>query len=237
MLIKRGFKSLAEGLSSLLYPRLCLNCRTTVSHAQVPQLCLTCQADLALTDHWLLPENALTDRLAGRLPLTFGAALLSFSTGTVCQQLIHALKYHHRSEIGVQLGQQLGELLADHAALRDLDGIVPVPIHPDRRHERGYNQAEEIGKGLAQALAKPMYPHALQRRIFKGSQTKKTRFERVEHTRAAFGCGSGDFRDKHLLLVDDVLTTGATLDFCGNILLEHHPGLRISVTTLAITNG
>ena len=187
-----------------------------------------------MTEHWLLPENALTDRLTGRLPLAFGAALLSFNTGTACQQLIHALKYHHRPEIGIQLGQQLGEFLVDNEALVDLYGIVPVPIHPDRRHERGYNQAEEIGKGIARALNKPMFPAALRRQVFKGSQTKKTRYERVENTRESFAIGKGQFAGKHLLLVDDVLTTGATLDFCGNLLLEHHPDVKISIATLAI---
>jgi ComF family protein len=185
----------------------------------------------------LLPENELTDRLAGRLPLTFGAALLSFNTGTVCQQLIHALKYHHRPDIGVELGQRLGTLLQEHPALQDLDGLVPVPIHPDRRHQRGYNQAEEIGRGISLALGKPMFSDALLRRSFKGSQTKKSRFERVENTRESFGIGTGDFAGKHLLLIDDVLTTGATLDFCGNVLLEHHKDLRVGIATLAIAGG
>ncbi len=234
MSIKRELRSLAEGLTTLLYPRLCLNCRSVVRQSQTPQLCATCQAALAYTEQWLLPENALTDRLKGRLPLTFGAALLAFGTGTVCQQLIHALKYHHRPEIGLQLGEQLGEILVKQAVLADLQGIVPVPIHPDRRHDRGYNQAEEISKGIARVLGKPMFPEALRRKVFKGSQTRKSRFERVENTRESFAAGKGDFSDKHLLLVDDVLTTGATLDFCGNILLEHHPGVRISIATLAM---
>lgn len=234
MSIKRTLHTLGDGLWTLLYPRLCLNCQRTVSTGQRPQLCISCNNDLALTDHWLLPENAATDRLVGRLPITFGAALLSFSTGTVCQQLIHALKYYHRPEVGVQLGEQLGELIKEHPALRDLDGIVPVPIHPRRRHERGYNQAEKIAEGIAAVLGRPVYFEALRRVSFKGSQTKRTRYERVENTRESFGLGRGDFAGKHLLLVDDVLTTGATIDFCGNVLLEGHEGLRLGVATLAI---
>jgi len=234
MSIKRQFQLLGEGLAGLVYPRLCLNCRQHVTRDQKPQLCLPCRSDLALTEHWLLPENGLTDRLTGRLPIVFGAALLSFGTGTVCQQLIHALKYYHRPEIGVQLGEQLGALIKEHPLLLDLDGIVPVPIHPERRHTRGYNQAEEIGRGIASILARPQYSDALRRTSFKGSQTKKNRYERVDNTRESFATHRGDFSGKHLLLVDDVITTGATLDFCGNLLLEQHPGLRISVATLAI---
>ncbi len=234
MSIKRTLHTLGDGLMTLLYPRLCLNCQRTVTAGQRPQLCISCNNDLALTDHWLLPENAVTDRLVGRLPITFGAALLSFSTGTVCQQLIHSLKYYHRPEVGIQLGEQLGEMIKEHPALRDLDGIVPVPIHPRRRHERGYNQAEKIAEGIAAVLGRPVYANALKRVVFKGSQTKKTRYERVENTRESFGLGQGDFTDQHLLIVDDVLTTGATIDFCGNVLLEGHKGLRLGVATLAI---
>lgn len=237
MSIKQELRDLADGLATLLFPRLCLNCRQSVTRGQPLQLCVPCYSDLAETGHQDLPENELTDRLAGRLPIACGAALLYFNTGTVCQQLIHALKYHQRPDIGRELGKRLGERLLEHPALRDLDGIVPVPIHADRRHQRGYNQAEEIGLGLVQVLGKPMYPDALYRRHFKGSQTKKNRFERVENTRESFMIGKGDFAGKHLLLVDDVLTTGATIDFCGNILLDHHPGIRISVATLAIAGG
>ncbi|MEM9928438.1 MAG: phosphoribosyltransferase family protein [Bacteroidota bacterium] len=234
MSIKREIKTLTTGLISLLYPRLCLSCRKVISHNQTPQLCANCQNELAYTQQWLLPENALTDRLAGRLSLTFGTSLLYFGKGTVCQQLIHALKYHHRPEIGQQLGEQLGKRLADQSALADLHGVVPVPIHPKRRHERGYNQAEEIGKGVAQALNIPLFPEALRRQVFKGSQTTRSRLERVENTKSSFINGKGNFSGKHLLLVDDVLTTGATLDFCGNLLLDHHPDAKISIATLAI---
>lgn len=234
MSIRRTLHTLGDGLMTLLYPRLCINCQRAVTAGQRPQLCISCNNDLALTDHWLLPENEVTDRLAGRLPITFGASLLAFSTGTVCQQLIHALKYYHRPEVGVQLGEQLGELIKEHPALRDLDGIVPVPIHPKRRHERGYNQAEKIAEGMATIIGRPVYPKALKRVSFKGSQTTKTRYERVENTRESFGLGEGDFAGKHLLIVDDVLTTGATIDFCGNVLLAGHEGLRVGVATLAI---
>ncbi|TXF87679.1 ComF family protein [Neolewinella aurantiaca] len=234
MSIKRTFHTLGDGLMTLLFPRLCLNCQRAVVAGQRPQLCIPCNNDLALTNHWLMPENGVTDRMVGRLPVTFGAALLAFNTGTVCQQLIHALKYYHRPEVGVQLGEQLAELIKDHPALQDLDGIVPVPIHPNRRHERGYNQAEKIAEGMATVLRKPVYPKALKRVVFKGSQTKRTRYERVENTRESFGTGEGDFAGKHLLLVDDVLTTGATVDFCGNILLASHEGLKLGVATLAI---
>ena len=185
-------------------------------------------------DSRLQPHNELTDRLTGRLPLEFAAAAYTFRDGTVCQRLIHALKYHHRPDVGRQLGVRFGALLAEAPVLSDLTGIVPVPIHERRRHERGYNQAEAIADGLGDALQVPVYSRALSRSAFAGSQTTRSKFERLENVRHSFTLGRGDFAGGHLLLVDDVMTTGATLDFCGNILLEAHTDLRLSVATLAV---
>lgn len=237
MSIRSRTVALARGLGSLLYPTLCLNCRRPVTDDQEPQLCISCGGDLALTRHWEIPENQVTDVFKGRLDVQSGNALYTFNTGTACQSLIHALKYYRRPEIGEQLGELLGKKLKDHPALKDLNGIVPVPIHPARRHTRGYNQAEKIADGLAKSLGVPTYNHALKRTSFTGSQTKKTRFERVQNVEKVFAPGNGDFAGKHLLLVDDVITTGATLDFCGNILLEHHPGCAISIAALAMTEA
>ena len=233
--LARGWRDLAAGFTTLLYPRLCLNCRRPVGPRQTAQLCAGCWSQLSFTEYWTLPANPLTDRLAGRVPLTFGAGLLHYHRGNVTQRLIYALKYHHRPEIGVELGQLLGERLREVAALADLTGVVPVPIHGRRRHERGYNQAERIAAGVSNALGVRVYPQALRRREFRGSQTRRNRYERVDNTAQAFGPGRGDFRGGHLLLVDDVATTGATLDFCANTLLAQHPDLRLSVATLALT--
>lgn len=237
MSIKSRTLALANGIRSLLYPSLCLNCRKAIGYGQVPQLCLSCLEELSLTRHWELPENPVTDLLRGRLDIQLGTALYFFNTGTVCQSLIHALKYYHRPEVGVQLGKILGYQLRGHPALTEVAGIVPVPIHPKRRHSRGYNQAEKIAEGLAGVLQVPVYPQALRRKSFKGSQTKKNRYERMQNVAEVFALGKGDFGGKHLLLVDDVITTGATLDFCGNLLLDGHAGAQLSIATLAMTEG
>ena len=222
-----------RGLGSLFFPNVCLNCQTATVRA-ADLLCVACEAQLPLTDSWQQPENDVTDRLAGRLPVVYGASAYTFRDGTVCQQLIHALKYHNRPDVGRQLGRRFGEVLENVPELTDVTALVPVPIHRRRRHERGYNQAEAIAQGLGEALGKPVVSGALRRRSFRGSQTKRTKLERLENVRDSFAIGMGDFRDGHLVLVDDVLTTGATLDFCGNVLIDHHPGLRISVLTLAV---
>ena len=223
-----------RGLHDLVFPNVCLSCSAPLTGSG-QLLCPVCETELVASDSPEQPANELTDRLAGRLPVTYAAAAYVFTEGNVCQRLIHRLKYHHRADVGRGLGERLGRRLATKTVLADLHGIVPVPIHPRRRHERGYNQAEVIGEGLSTALGIPVYAEALRRRSFRGSQTKRGKLDRLANVRDSFATGSGAFAGRHLLLVDDVMTTGATLDFCGNLLLAAHPGLRLSVATLAIT--
>lgn len=234
MSIKGRAIALGRALRSLLYPTLCLNCTRPVTGEQRPQLCISCASRLALTRFWEIPENPVTDTMLGRLDLEMGVGLYHFTTDSACQSLIHALKYYRRPDIGVQLGEELGRKLKNHPALKDLNGIVPVPIHPARRHVRGYNQAEKIAEGLAKELGVPTFHHALRRTSFSGSQTKKNRLERMENVSKAFALGKGDFTGKHLLLVDDVITTGATLDFCGNLLKEGFTDCKLSIAVLAV---
>ena len=228
-----GLATILRGLGSLFFPHLCLACRRSLS-SRDQLLCVACTAEMPLSDSYSRPENALTDRLEGRFPLVSGAYAYTFREGTVCQRLIHALKYHDRSDVGVTLGRELGTYLQASEPLRDLSGIVPVPIHARRRRQRGYNQAEEIARGLAESLQVPVHADALRRTEFRGSQTRMGKLERLENVRSSFTVGKGDFAGAHLLLVDDVLTTGATIDFCAHALLEAHPDLRLSVATLAV---
>ncbi|WP_116107755.1 ComF family protein [Lewinella sp. IMCC34191] len=228
-----GLGELFRSLGSLFFPSLCLNCRRTLASPD-ELLCVRCGNEMPVSDSYRHAENAVTDRLAGRFPLTFGAHAYTFREGTVCQALIHALKYHDRPDVGVALGRQFGTILQTAETLHDVAGIVPVPIHRRRRRQRGYNQAEKIAEGLAEALQVRVYPRALRRTAFAGSQTKMGKLERLENVRHSFTAGEGDFTGAHLIIVDDVLTTGATLDFCAHALLEKHAGLRVSVVTLAV---
>ena len=232
-MINLRLSSLWQDAIGLLYPTLCLQCRTPIKRGTRPELCLECFTELSYNTTWNQPENDVSDRFAGRLRITHAATLLHYKTGTATQELIHALKYYHRPEIGEQLGVELGQKLRMLPHLRNVAGLVPVPIHPGRRRQRGYNQAEEIAKGLSAVLDVPIYADALVRTQFKGSQTKLSHFERVQNVADSFGIGVGDFSGQHLLLVDDVVTTGATLDFCGNLLVEHHAGCRVGIAALA----
>lgn len=226
----------SEELISLIYPKLCLVCEKGLPAKDEGHICFSCLQSLPYTDYYLLPENPVTDRLAGRIPLVFGGAYCYYRSKGSMQPLIHALKYYNKPEIGNRLGSDYGLQLKGVKALADVDYLLPVPIHPKRLHERGYNQAEKIAQGIAQRLNKPVLTDALVRRKFEASQTKKGLDERARNVSEVFGVATSARLDKrHVLLVDDVLTTGATIEACADSLLAAFPNIRISVAMLGIT--
>ncbi|MEL6356192.1 MAG: ComF family protein, partial [Bacteroidota bacterium] len=198
------------GLESLFFPRICLGCDKGLDNNEA--ICLSCREKLPYTNFHLLPENPVTDRLAARIPLTFGGAYLHYRSGTRTQRIIHALKYYNRPGIGTELGKLYGEELQNVVALADISGIIPVPLHPKRYHQRGYNQATYFARGLADSLQKEVWGNALKRRTFEASQTQKDRLNRARNVSNTFVAGHRDCDHQHVLLVDDVLTTGATLE-------------------------
>ncbi|PSR12691.1 MAG: ComF family protein [Bacteroidetes bacterium] len=220
----------------LFYPRLCLGCGHNLPPA-AELLCVTCQYQLPQTEQHLSAENAFTDIFLGRIKLETGAALYYFSKSGRVQHLIHQLKYEHKPEIGTQLGLQYGRQLKEQPHFQTIDAVVPVPLHPQKQHQRGYNQAAEFGKGIAEGLAIPLWPEALARDLYTSTQTKKSRLDRIENVLAAFTLNQPQLlAGKHLLLVDDVLTTGATLEACATRILEA-PGAKVSMVTLAMAGG
>jgi len=233
--ILRTLRSFGYALDGLLYPQLCQSCERQLPAEAPDALCLTCLASLPYTNYHELTENPITDRLAGRIPLTFGGAFLFYRPNTKTQRLIPALKYYNRPEIGHELGRQYGKFLKNVAVLRDVTGIIPVPLHPRRQHQRGYNQALRFAEGLADSWEKPVLAAALKRQVFEASQTRKGLQERIKNVAQTFvATGRPALADQHVLLVDDVLTTGATLESCAEALLEKYANLRISVATIAL---
>jgi ComF family protein len=218
---------------SLIYPRLCPACARTLA-AGLDFLCLSCQQSLPETQFHQQPENAFTDRFIGRVPVVHAAALYYFSKGTRVQRLIHQLKYEQRPDIGHLLGAYYGPQLRTQPTYQSVTAIVPVPLHPRKQHQRGYNQAEAFARGLATAMQIPCQPQALRRTTYSSSQTTKSRTERLASVLEAFA-RRDDYapQQPHFLLVDDVMTTGATLEACALRLLEI-PGAQVSMATIAI---
>lgn len=226
-------KTLSEDVLSLFFPQLCLACRQRPTPAR-ELLCFSCQLRLPQTHFHLEAENDFTQRFWGRLPIRNGAALYHFIKGGRAQQLIHQLKYAGKRRVGLELGRYYGRQLRRSPHFEGIDLIVPVPLHPRKRRRRGFNQSACFAAGLAESMRIPWRETVLERRYFTGTQTRKSRMERMANVLDAFRLARPALaRGRHVLLVDDVLTTGATLEACGARLLEAGD-VELSMATIGI---
>ena len=226
-------KDLKEGFISLFYPRLCLACgKNSPPTKQI--ICVNCQYYLPKTNFHIEKENNFTDRFWGRFPLYTGAAMYHFIKKGRVQHLIHNLKYNNKPEVGYFIGLKYGEILKEASLYKDVDVIIPVPLHPKRERQRGYNQSEAFARGLAESMEIRYYSKVLVRTIATTSQTKKSRIERLKNVETAFQLIRPEIlQGKNVLIVDDVLTTGATLEACALKILEISK-VRISLATIGI---
>ena len=216
-----------------LYPKLCLACNTK---APIPKewICMTCDFKLPKTNFHLNKENKLTERFWGRTKIETGAALYFFKKGSRTQNLIHNLKYHGKSEIGIILGNKYGLDLVKSPHYKNIDLIIPVPLHWKKQRIRGYNQSAMFAKGLSESMQVPFLPHGLVRVEDSDSQTKKSKKKRLRNVENVFQVQPPKFlENKHILLVDDVLTSGATLEAC-TIAILNIPHTQVSLATIAV---
>lgn len=222
-----------DAFVSLFYPVLCPACMER-QPSRSSLTCLSCALKLPKTQYHLNTENNFTERFWGRIPINGAAASYHFISGGRTQRLIHHLKYRGRKDIGIELGRQYGMLLSSHAPFQNADLIIPVPLHRRKQRKRGYNQSECFAEGLAQSMKLPCETNLLLRKTNTGTQTRKSRIERYENVQNAFVVkNSTQLAGKHILLVDDVVTTGATLEACANKLMETK-GVTISLAAIAI---
>jgi ComF family protein len=197
-------------------------------------ICLSCLNNIPRTNYHLLTDNPVEKRFWGKAPIFRGTSFFFFQKGSPFQKLLHELKYKGNKEIGEILGRYAAAELLNSPDFCSIDIIIPIPLHPKRFAQRGYNQSEWIGKGLSAVLDKPQDTNTLKRVKQTTTQTKKSVFERFENTEGIFELsGAKELEGKHLLLIDDVLTTGSTLNAAINTLLNI-PNVKISIFTLAI---
>jgi ComF family protein len=219
--------------SGLFYPNLCIAC----GFRHPPRnnlLCMRCRVRLPRADHLSAEENELSERFWGRVPIYSAAAMFRFTKGGKVQRLLHKLKYQGRKEVGLLLGEWFGRDLRVSPYFKDVQVVVPVPLHPRKEHLRGYNQSDLFAQGIANSMEIPWVKNGLQRTIDTETQTRKGRLERFGNVETVFEVKQlAPLTGKHLLLVDDVVTTGATLEACTRSLLNVS-GTKVSIGAIAM---
>ncbi len=220
-------------LVALLFPPVCPVCGARLESYE-GSICTLCRIAAPLTYYWRAYENPVKEKLCSLVPVEQASAMLFFVRGSGWQRLIHAFKYHHRYALARDLGRWYGRLLRESGLYDEVDAIVPLPLHPLKRIRRGYNQADYIAEGIAEELDRPILRGVLVRRRNTLSQARTPRRERAANVEGAFKVrDSRPFADRHLLLVDDVVTTGSTLTAAIEAILAVRPEARISVAVLA----
>ena len=198
-------------------------------------LCLKCQKKLPRTNFHLDPINPVIKQFWGKVPVKAATAFYHFTKGSKVQHLIHQLKYKQHPEVGIKIGKLMGNDLLQSKWFTDLDIVIPVPLHRDKERTRGYNQAAVFATGLALTLGITSSQENLHRTKFTSTQTKKHRFERFENVHQVFMIADKvQFKNKNVLLVDDVITTGSTLTACAETILEI-PGTSVSIAAIAMS--
>ncbi len=226
--------SFLRSFFALIYPNRCEACGALlVAGEQV--ICTTCRYKLPRTGYWLQKGNPVEQVFWGRVPVENACSLFFMGKGSKYRKLLHKLKYKGRPQVGVVLGNLLGAELLRSDFYQDVDAIIPIPLHLKRQRQRGYNQSEQIARGISQSFGKPTLANVVYRQRYNETQTKKSREERMKNVEDVFAVHADKLaliEGKHLLLVDDVLTTGATLESC-IAAIQKAANCKISVATLA----
>ena len=221
-------------LLNIFYPSECLCCSNVLTNNEL-DICIHCRHELPLTNFSSEKDNLLERTFKGRIPLQNGTALFYFLKKGIVQELIHKLKYKDQQQIGNLIGIWLGDEIMKSGRFQQIDCIIPVPLHQKRQQQRGYNQVSEFGKALSKKLKIPFYENALIRIAASNTQTDKLRMDRWENVEKIFQVKNEKMLEGcHILLIDDVLTTGATLEACYNALykIDH---FKISIACMAYT--
>lgn len=227
---------LFNNLADLFAPRSCAGCGKPIPRG-VKFLCPQCAWEMPATGYCRAHDNPVFRKLSGMFGFEQAGSLFFYSPHSRYSSIIHHMKYHGRWKYSLRLGNMLGNELVEGGMYESVDIIIPIPLHVRRKLKRGYNQTEYIAHGIAERLNKQVETGCVKRRRHNPSQTKNRRAERWENVENIFEVRNTEsLEKKHILLVDDVLTTGATLISCAETIHKAVPSCRISVATVAVSS-
>ena len=225
-------KNLFHDTLHLFYPHICTGCGSDL----LPEpnlLCLKCITNLPHTHFAQHANNPIEKIFWGRIPLIAAHSEFYFAKESLIQQLIHQLKYKNNQRVGIYLGELMGASLCNSNRFKNLDYLIPLPLYPDKERKRGYNQAAVICEGMSVVMNVPLLIDNIVRKRYTETQTKKHRTERWENVAGSFTSNNEkELEGKNVLLIDDVITTGATLEACGSVIININ-GARLSIATLS----
>lgn len=222
-----------KNLINIFFPQVCYACNNFLSDNE-KYVCTSCRHELPVTNYHFDNKEAVKKVLYGRVKIEHATALLRFEKKGIVQQLLHKLKYKGYEDIGLFLGEWLGTALKETGDYNDIDIVIPVPLHKRKLRKRGYNQVEKFAKSIAETLEVTYSDQALQKSTSTATQVFKKRIARwIDKDEVFTLVDASLIENKHILLCDDIITTGATIEACANELLKA-PNVKISVVTMAI---
>lgn len=227
-------KEIKDSLLHLAFPHVCEGCGTDNLQAE-HLLCLRCQSSLPATNFHLHANNPIEKKFWGRIAIGCATSQYYFTKESMMQHLMHQFKYKGNKEIGIYFGKLMGWAMAESNRFSFVDALIPLPLHKSKEHKRGYNQATVLCEGISSVLKKPVLKNVVIRPEQTETQTKKNRIQRWQNMEGKFELiNSIAIEGKHVLLVDDVITTGATLEACGSEILKAR-NAQLSIATLCFS--
>lgn len=225
-----------DGFFHLVYPEICVVCEDELAISE-ETVCSHCMQELNFTHFEDYTEPTILDQLFwGRVQIEQTYSLLYYSKTNSSKPVLHTLKYQKRPDVGVQFGRIIGNKFNQLASIKDADVLLPVPIHPKKEYIRGYNQSYQLALGIHQTTSLPIDTSFIQRIKNDKSQTTLGRFKRWDNVTNKFSLNSSINRYKHVIIVDDVITTGSTIETIANEIKKQFPDIKISVVSLALAN-